>query len=203
MFLCGSLLLLLPTLPLLLLLSFSRHQRSQTPPLRRRNASANPLCPIATGADAFSQSEDRRGGRCEERLAGNRQEGVQFLPRNRHSEPLCLWQSASVPFKLVLGYQTHFCSCRVVQGPGSACLALTTPECTTATASEGERDTAWMKADRRGSRSRNGSVSSSGSSEWGPTAPASHINTGEFVIMIIIHIIRDCMIMTEVGRGLK
>lgn len=54
------------------------------------------------------------------------------------------------------------------------------------TASEVEKDPAWMRGDRRGSRSRNDSVSSSGSSEWAPTAPASHINTGELMMMVIM-----------------
>lgn len=72
-----------------------------------------------------------------------------------------------------------FCSSCLVRRPRSLCLVLTTRECTTVTASEVERDMAWTKADRRESRSRSGSVSSSGSSELGPTAPASHINTGE------------------------
>lgn len=60
-----------------------------------------------------------------------------------------------------------------------------TREFTTATASEAERDSAVMKVDRRGSTSRNGSVSSSASSEWGPTGPASHTNTGEGTMMSI------------------
>lgn len=54
------------------------------------------------------------------------------------------------------------------------------------TVSEEERDTAWMKEDRRGARSRNGSGSSSDSSEWEPTGPGSPTNTGLLNVVIYI-----------------
>lgn len=46
---------------LLLLVSFSRHQASQTPPFRRRRPSVKPPRPIAAGPNDYSQSEHRIG----------------------------------------------------------------------------------------------------------------------------------------------
>lgn len=69
-------------------------------------------------------------------------------------------------------------------------------------ASEVEMDPEWMKVDRRGSRSRNGSASSSGSLEWGPTAPASHINTGDLNLHNNM-LSRGCVKVVRVVRGSK
>lgn len=52
------------------------------------------------------------------------------------------------------------------------------------TVSEVEVDMAWRKEDRSGSRSRNGSVNSSDSSELGRTAPGLPLNTGDIFLHV-------------------
>lgn len=148
---------------------------SKSSTLLRETASTN-----SDGRSSLPANQRTGEGRCEERVAGNGQEGVEFLPRNSHREQLrvCAHREFSCWPREKTSPQLSRLS---VLRPASGCLASTTRECTTATASEEERGPVRMKADRRGPTSRSGSVSSSASSEWGPTGPGSLINTGERV----------------------
>lgn len=145
---------------------------SKSSTLLRETARTN-----SDGRSSLPANQRTGEGRCEKRLAGNRREGVEFLPRNSRREQLRA--STHRVFLLTQRETIPQLSRLSVLRPATRCLASTTREFTTATASEEERGPARMKADRRGPTSRSGSVSSSGSSEWGPTGPGSLINTGE------------------------
>lgn len=114
------------------------------------------------------QSESRKGAELAENPRETERKTLQFFPRNvvTKSGPSCLFGSRKAQLL-------------VSASAASACLALTTPAFTTATASAGERDPAWTKVDRSGSRSRSGSESSCVSSEREPTKPGSLTNTGQ------------------------
>lgn len=156
---------------LLLLLYFPRHQAHKLhlsiedrPP---SNRFGQPRSFQRQPPSALSQSDKRKMGVVKATRGKVTERSSVFTAKQRRRS------------RLRLTLCIHCVFLAFVHRLGLLCLALTTRECTTVTASELERDPAWMKADRRGSTSRNGSVSSSASSEWGPTAPASRINTGE------------------------
>ena len=64
-------------------MSFSRHRCSPVPTSPRSRASSESLRPMAGGLPCSEPIRCQKRGRRENRLAGNRQEGVEILPRTR------------------------------------------------------------------------------------------------------------------------